>query len=481
MIKVLKFLDLFNIEPTLYLFQESRFKNPFGGVSTIVTLIFIVSFSIYFLIDMLSRRNMSILSNSLIHKTPLINLTTFPLSFGLYTPDGKIINNPQIFNITALYFTTKNINGTVVNKIQDIKIDDCALNETYYGEYLNIFKKRIEGTKCIPIKSFQHEIQGLYGDAINGFSFLVIYINRCVNDSNSQKCESKSVIESALANTILFVSEVDFDIDHESVYNIQVPYLRNDAFPLSYSLFKRYFSYKKNIEYLNDYGFVFQNKEKLEFFQSDLIVADVSLTMGTVYFPTAIGQIYRVNSLKKDTYNRRFPKIQDLLANIGGVIKGLLVINYILVHYCSYKQYVAKIGNKCFQTKGFPKPEKNLNFSNKGNFTDLSSICPKKTLSNNFISSKEINSLQRPGKLDSPNAHFQASTPKKLKLSWKERLTPYFCIKSQTNLILYTKFEIKFIKLMSMENILEKMIDVKNLKKIMLKMINFEVSKKNVS
>jgi len=99
---------------------------------------------------------------------------------------------------------------------------------------------------------------------------------------------------------------------------------------------RRYFNQKKSIIYETDYGYVFQNKQTNEIQQHDKFeIEDLAL----IQPGDSLVRVATMMSPKSGLYFRNYVKIQEIIANIGGVIKGILLISAIFVKLISRRIY----------------------------------------------------------------------------------------------------------------------------------------------
>ena len=77
--------DFLGFKPNLKINQESRSKSLFSGVISIITCIVILALTIYFLIQLLTRTDSTMVFNTLPSFEDSRNISDFPYMIGLYS------------------------------------------------------------------------------------------------------------------------------------------------------------------------------------------------------------------------------------------------------------------------------------------------------------------------------------------------------------------------------------------------------------
>jgi hypothetical protein len=100
---------------------------------------------------------------------------------------------------------------------------------------------------------------------------------------------------------------------------------------MSSTIFQRIYFNLKNVYYETADGFVFDTSNTVQFTQQDYIRLYADNRPSGLY-PETFGSIFIQASDKVDVYNRSYVKLQTLLANIGGVVNGIITLASILVY-----------------------------------------------------------------------------------------------------------------------------------------------------
>jgi hypothetical protein len=189
----------------------------------------------------------------------------------------------------------------------------------------------------------------LYGGT-KPYSFYNFAIRPCIADLDGNICESNSIIKSFLNQVFLDVRTVDFSVSHFDSDPAH-PFVKGDRFSVSQTIFRRIWMSFNHIEYNSDVGFVFSETQKTFFHAFDSFSSEVDLRdQKTNVTPYTFLWLTLVNSPRKVVYFRNYMKAQNLLANIGGIAKSILLIGSFLNNIISRKLYFEDLINSLFLT-----------------------------------------------------------------------------------------------------------------------------------
>lgn len=331
-------LDLYASTPHVYIHQQKYFSTKYGILMGALSIIVMLILSGYFVLQIFLRQNLSVIFNQDSSIPPVVNISNFPLVVGLIDDYGNPLPQAErTFRVEAkfwTFYTSVNETGEKIfgTSIIDIPIEKCNISK-HFGEYQDYFDDGVflSNSYCINPGQNNLTLYGAYGDLNNGFSFFDIKFKQCVNNSKTTNCLDQQSIDYSLSSTYLILQYMDFDIDHQNPSNPALPIKKSDGIALSINLFKRIYDYKKQIIYDTDFGYVFEDIRSRNFFQEDRqeTTYDVKKVGGSD--TDTFGYLTLLTSKKTDRYRRTYLKFQQLAANIGGVIKGVMIIGQILV------------------------------------------------------------------------------------------------------------------------------------------------------
>jgi hypothetical protein len=231
-----------------------------------------------------------------------------------------------------------------------------------------------------------------YG-AIPG-TFLVHAFRPCKNTTANKVCATPEEIQKRLNTPIyMAVFMLDYFVDLNDLDNPMTPFITSYVTTLMKDFTKLGYVKFKSSFINTDTGYLLDSVDDIKSFsQIDVIrndVAKVDDNLLSLYF-----EVNKIN----DVYYRRYVKIQDLLASIGGLIKLLFTVSSLMIMYFSHNKLLLEIGVNTFKLNKEivlleTKSNKIVNHSlDKSNLNETKNPNPDESFGvkkiNNFVSSK---------------------------------------------------------------------------------------------
>jgi hypothetical protein len=331
-------IDFLGKKPSM-LFNGSKIHKTFLGAFLSLLTILISSIScFYFVYLMLSRTTYNVIVSDEYNEKPFKNLTNVAISLIVSDSIGRKINNSErYFGIKAKYLSSKALydNNGIISyslKYTDVVLEKCKLNE-HFQENLELWKDHpyLGYAMCI---QRDKELNSSLPFGVIGFTGLQLFVHKCNNDTNISNCAPQQEIDNLLGSLILSLRFINYYNDHDNLKDPAVPYVYVDNVPISSTVYKMCIYNFMNVEYLSDEGYIFpQTKSYLytmitqgnTIYSTDLRVTTVvPNTFGTVFLT--------MDRLKKKVF-RKYYKAQNMIADLGGVIKGLVLISSLIYYY----------------------------------------------------------------------------------------------------------------------------------------------------
>ena len=318
-------LDIVGYRPQLYTFEKDRYKTSFGRIIGTLTLTLIVILCAYVTVITFLRSEISLIYN-VSNKDAVLNLSDSPFMFvladGTNTP---VSENVQEIRVNFWNFTKENKDEYNTLKSYEIPTEPCK--KEHFNDKFDLFAHiDYKKFRCIPANKYNLTLFGMYGDS-NPNSFMNIMINMCNNKTNNYTCPDKSQLEPYLKNVFLHMIYIDYDINHYDYENPIKPYVKTATFPINWDLHARYFYGMSNLRYITDYGSIFEQSVENSSYKFSKVEQTVQIRHGSVAYPgLTIGTVTIYRNFSGDQYNRSYPKIQTLLARIGGSIQAIMLI-----------------------------------------------------------------------------------------------------------------------------------------------------------
>jgi hypothetical protein len=339
--RFLTYIDIFGYEPNLEIKKSKSFKTPFGGILSILILITILYVIWFFGNEIIFKRKPSLITTIYNDANPLrINLTddNFIVALGLQNPDYSGYINESIYYLDVQHITMLRKDGITTFETIDIKTIPCnQKNITLLPDYFS----QVELNNLYCIRETNTYMKGDFGQSV--WSYLQFSFKRCKNSTeNNNHCKSEDEISRRLDGGYfgLFVS--DTNIDTTNINSPAIKYGKNLFTTFSVRAYRDFWMYVKNIEVNSDLGWLMEDIHQEFYFSID------SYRETWDYRDTSGGFFNFVlrPSNNRQVFNRSYLKAQILAANIGGIIKFLLICGEILSYYFTrlrYREYLTSI------------------------------------------------------------------------------------------------------------------------------------------
>jgi hypothetical protein len=333
----MELIDFLSHKPRFFVNCKDKFYSKIGFTISLASLLAIVSLAVYFIIATFSRSTVFIRYSTSTKYEKWVNLTDSPLLFSLLDYRASPYTNPEMiynFYLSYNYFIPGNATQGIDNRwgADTVLLNQCK-REDFKGSLFETFPN-IEKYFCIMPGTKNLTIYNRLGDLANGFAFINIMINKCSNTSQFYTkggCSDSQTINNALSRGFLTFTYIDNYIDHNDVTKPNVQYIANQILDLSTLNFQRIYFNIKNIIYETEDGFVFESRNTVKFTQQDSIRL-YSDSRPSGYYPETFSTLYIHATDITDVYNRSYVKLQNLLANIGGVVNGIMTMATILMN-----------------------------------------------------------------------------------------------------------------------------------------------------
>lgn len=323
----IKDCDNLRIEASLYYNKNDKIvKSIFGGLLSIIIMMLILSGGSYFFHQFISRENFTLVSNSAVKSD--INYKDFSKIPFMTRLSGRHFNlYPEGYYYTKLrLFNTKL--GSSSQTFKDYQLEPCDINKGELATKKEIFSaiEDINTYLCPVYNGDNFELRGIYGSTDYSFGLLHFYF--CVNDEKVGRtnCADFDEIKKAFGGTFVDFITISNSINHYD----SVPYqeqIYKARIPSSSTIFKRIWLYYQRTIYKTDYGYIFESIHYDTIFSIKEYSADIDLREFKDNFFLGLTFVNHENTI---TYTKSYMKAPTLLANIGGIIRWLTLIGYIL-------------------------------------------------------------------------------------------------------------------------------------------------------
>ena len=333
-------VDIIGRKPELRINDMPRNQTLLGGsLCVIVYCAFILS-SLYFGQELVYKVLPNIIESERITKEDdIINLSNdqFNLFFALNNKEYGFINPSQYLNLN-LYM--KIVNGNEIN-YKSITLGTC--NEKDLENELNeddSYKQyAVENFLCI--KNLQ---DNFYIEGNNKYSKRTT-IELAVNDCSNESCKSEEEIKKFLSNSTLSVFYFDTSLDFRKYQKFSKIIIRSFDITIN-SNFYKFIDVKLGITKIyTDIGYIFERfktkqlhniKTYHEYVFDHKEQTDLNLLIG-----------FRLDYIKLHIY-RKYYKIQNWVAELGGMIRAMTLIASLINYFNDKASFYELLINKLF-------------------------------------------------------------------------------------------------------------------------------------
>ena len=341
--KYFKKIDFIGSSLSLYVSQQTIYQTGLGAFISILVSIATAGAAFYFGMEIWERKNPVV--NRAIEVTPfpdplLLDKEKWDFFFGLQY-NNVLYVDPSIYTVRARMFTFKNSTGLT---FKHYNIEPCTL-DSFSNSTKEIFSAyNYKGAQCISKdQNMTLQLNRLWGQ--ENFSYLEVSLWPCKNSTalGGVTCSPQEKIDKWLNSATFSVFTIVYYIQTKDYENPYIPAIFNDFYPVLIKSFTQSIIFLAHSETQSDAGWLIQdNKIDKRFF-----LDRAKLNFYTQ--PELDGRFlrfqYQLSNLK-EINTRKYLKLQELAAQIGGIAKFLMicgvVVNYFFAEFF-LKEYLVNL------------------------------------------------------------------------------------------------------------------------------------------
>jgi hypothetical protein len=393
--KILETIDATEVKPNFFISGRDTYPTLVGGVLSLVNILLLILIIFAFGRNFFERTNPTMIQNQ-IYPSQYPNYTlgvTNNLSFAIRLEDldTKVINRTDLVYIDFIYYHYEIINGEwelVNEKLLDY--DYCKPKN---------FKKPELYERLGLHSSFCPDLNGL---EVGGFwdesyiKFIRAFVRPCREgkvNNRGKKCGLDSEFKEILKNRLFissfyqeyFVNSENYEKPMDIVYS-------NHFFMADPLILKRGAYFFRKGEITSDYGWILKDESSYSEMTLDKIVTDtLSISQLPPDKQNILGEVYIYFARKQEKFIRVYEKIQNLAADVGGIIKIFYTVNALFSFFISRQMMTFDLLN--FIKSYVQDPDLNNNyFSNYCTKDKNSTVFNKEeNPSNNDVNKRVIN------------------------------------------------------------------------------------------
>jgi hypothetical protein len=378
-------VDIIGLNIGLRHHNRARYNTVSGGLLTIMTVIFIIYCVFYFGQDLYQKKKPISRFNKMLNpsmQTPLQNYQV-PIAFTLGTGNSIFQNMERYVDITAywLLIDYTPLNLSAIN-VYPLFVEKCTKDHVAaYGD-LYLKDSFFDYSYCLNHNKFMNGTrvqQGspfIQGEFSSMNSSMVYYnVKPCLNATTGVgKCAPQSEIDDILSNINIAYSYVDAYVNLDSYETPYSYFLTRNVIALNRQIGKTNFVKVKSTVIQTDSGILMDDIGTISVLQAEPPTTDV------VGHPGTLLNLLIISTKIQDTYVRKYIKVQDVVANVGGLLKFLLTVGTLILMPYQHRSFKFEIINSLYK---IDQPDE-VSKEQKVNLVDLSQK-PIDLTRNNYI------------------------------------------------------------------------------------------------
>ena len=326
-------MDLFNFiknfdylapSQVLYIKGHKSFQTYIGAILSLLVFGLVFALGIYFFYKLISRENLYI---SIQEESHQINFT-YNFSNSLFAfkinSDIELNENEIVFIVSYNELDLYNIKEKKLN----LEIEKCK-EEKIDKSIKEIDKiKNISSFYCL-VPSENAQIKTILNKGIDSFLNIEIYL--CDNEKNSS-CKSNEEIINKLKGHLMefyFITQTYY----VNNYNYKNPLLKSyeeEKIKLNLETITNITYFYEQLSYYSDNGIIFEEKKKYKgFIFPTKTRYSINIRNN---FKNPLGSfLFYINRNQRQRYERKYQKLQEICAYIGGILSFLNFIGSFIV------------------------------------------------------------------------------------------------------------------------------------------------------
>jgi hypothetical protein len=341
---LIKSIDLYGYKPTLYINNTSKLSSLIGGVFSILLIILTIIGTILFGQEIWLKQkpttNTSTSFNSNPRSINYLNESQFFIALRDQNKGGALYINEKIYKPEAFLLTFNTTLGA--NVYVPVNIEQCT-KDSFTPENLEIFKNlEFINAYCLSQnQAIELKLRNLFS-TVNS-TFIFFRFRQCMNNTDNNSCSPQSTIDSYLSSTNLAIYAIDNYIQTKDYLNPLKKGFQNYFFRVSLQTLNGIQLYLRDVAFVSDIGLIAEElsysygfRHEYTFYNPGGPQGKYFAQFGMQYSPT-LEMNYRV-----------YMKLQDIAAQIGGLLNLLMLIGRILLELYYTNTYKLYLYNNLF-------------------------------------------------------------------------------------------------------------------------------------
>lgn len=315
-----KELDFIGPQFSLQNSDSQRFQSIQGSLWSILTIIIMLVAGFLFGKEIYERKNPRVSTNTENIDNSDIYFSQFPLMFTLITSSGRVLTDSDFRKylepiITRIQYDE---NGLLKVDSKIVDYESCSVNKfTKYSDKVNDEMLKYQDNRYLCL-SF---------DKSDFFSNTIFAKNSTNYNIGFRKCRQNCAddLEQILSMLLLDIAYLTSFVDLNNYLDPIKIYLEHLTTQIDLSLFRR--SYMRFVYNMltSDYGWFIESLETNEIPYLQSLVPDDMGYMNEGNWEQCLFMLSVESPKSRNVFNRNYMKLQELLANLGGLSNAVIV------------------------------------------------------------------------------------------------------------------------------------------------------------
>jgi hypothetical protein len=336
-------LDFLSYEPTLLINSDKRFKTNLGAIIQFIYALLQISAIAYFSQDIYYRQNPTVIESSKsMLNPPLKNLT--PNDFNVMFA----INHPIYYNpyrnesiYTVEFYKTKLENSLLVSS-EKIESEACSI-EHFKGVDPSIMPSNFEYSDyyCFS-KDVVLQLAGLPSN--NETYYFKFFVKQCDPKTSKVPCATEDEMSYYLDGTLITLNHIDKQFDPSDYDNPVKSFFKEYSTRISRKLYTSMEFDFKTVTFNDDIGVLFEQVNTHNYISIEQIL--VSIDFQPYEYFLEVDFLYgQANTI----VTRKYKRLQQVIAEIGGLLNALFITSAILVKFITESMYYSHLVESVFE------------------------------------------------------------------------------------------------------------------------------------
>ena len=352
------YLDLFGTKPRFLIDGYKSQRSYIGAFISIICCSCVFMFFIYFFEKILSHSKPNMVVSNLIDDLPDKYYFTddFVFAISLQFPNytnyvDESIYFLKLYDVEYIFLE----DNSYIFKEKEIPITLCSnYNIKVLPDYFGGLN--LKQLYCANFSGYY--LEGEYGQ--KKWRTLNFKFSKCTNFSNYNNCLNQEEIDKYLQSGYVDIFMTDKMIVPKDFKNPTKIYGKNIFDSINGMDYMDYWIYLKRLEVQTDEGIIFEQIAK-----TSVISFEKTSTMKYSLLDETFLQVILRISINKEIYDRTYMKLQEALANVGGMVKIIFTIGEILNYITKiilYRNYILQFFNMDY-FKAIKNNKKNIKYN----------------------------------------------------------------------------------------------------------------------